>query len=78
MTRFEPETLSSEDRAFLESIEGLHQRIETLKLLFPDGRRREALNALQSVASFLCAAAICTPLLAPSDCLPPESRDHLH
>lgn len=56
--RFAPETLSRADRAFLESVEGLHHRIEALKVVFPEGRLRTALEAMQEVNARLVAAAI--------------------
>lgn len=50
--------LSSEDRAFVESVEGLHQRIEALKVVFPEGPKRLALDAIQEMCARLTAAAI--------------------
>jgi hypothetical protein len=58
MAEFALEALTTEERAFVESVEGLHQRIETLKILFPEGRLRAALDAMQEVNARLVAAAI--------------------
>lgn len=58
MARFAVEDLDQEERAFVESVEGLHQQIETLKILHPEGRRRMALDAMQGVLAVLVAAAL--------------------
>lgn len=58
MPRLDLENLDQEERAFVESVEGLHQRIETLKIPFPDGRFRTALESMQEINACLVAAAL--------------------
>ncbi len=58
MGRFAVENLDQEERAFVESVEGIHQSLETLKILNPVGRRRWALDAMQAVLVVLVAAAL--------------------
>lgn len=58
MARFDPEKLDQDERAFVELVEGLHQRIETLKMLVPPGRMRTALETMQEMNAVLVAAAL--------------------
>lgn len=58
MPRFAVETLDQEERAFVELVEGLHQRIEALKIAFPRGRLHMALVAMQAANACLVAAAV--------------------
>ncbi len=55
---FAVEDLELEERAFVESIGGLHQRIEALKVAFPEGRFRTALESMQEINGCLVAAAL--------------------
>jgi hypothetical protein len=64
MARFALEQLDLEERAFVEYVEGLHRQIETLKLVFPPGRLRLALGAMQEANTTLVAAAISLPGMA--------------
>ncbi len=58
MGRFAVEDLTLEDRAFVESIEALHRRMDALKIAFPEGRKRMALDAMQAAGVALAAAAV--------------------
>lgn len=58
MPALDLENLDQEERAFVELIEGLHQRIETLKVLYPGGRFRTALESMQAINACLVAAAL--------------------
>lgn len=58
MPRLAVEDLDLEERAFVESIGGLHQRIEALKVAFPEGRFRTALESMQEINACLVAAAM--------------------
>jgi hypothetical protein len=58
MSRFAVENLDQEERAFIESIEGLHRSIEALKVVYPNGRMRVALEGMQASNAALAAAAI--------------------
>jgi hypothetical protein len=56
MERFALDTLDAQDRAFVESMASISERLETLKLVFPD--RAAALAALQLANERLTAAAL--------------------
>lgn len=58
MDRFATDTLVAEDQAFVESMASLNQRLEALKLVFPNARHRRALEALQRANAQLTAAAL--------------------
>ncbi len=58
MAHLDVESLELEERAFVESISGLHQRIEALKVAFPEGRFHTALETMQAVNACLVAAAM--------------------
>ena len=58
MARFDPATLDLEDRAFVESLEGVHRSLEALKLVFPAGRYLVALESMQEANALLVAAAL--------------------
>jgi hypothetical protein len=58
MPRLDLENLDQEERAFVESIEGLHRTIETLKIVYPRGRFLTALESMQEINACLVAAAL--------------------
>ena len=58
MPRLALEKLDQEERAFVESIEGLHRTIEALKIVYPRGRFRTALESMQQINACLVAAAL--------------------
>lgn len=58
MPRLALENLDQEERAFVESVEGLHRTIEALKIVYGRGRFRTALDSMQEINACLVAAAI--------------------
>ena len=58
MGRFAVEDLNQEDRAFVESIAAIHRRMDALKIAFPEGRKRMAIDAMQAAGAALVAAAV--------------------
>ena len=58
MPRLTLENLDQEERAFVESIEGLHRSIETLKMVYSGVRFHTALESMQAVQEVLVAAAL--------------------
>ena len=58
MGRLDLDSLETEERAFLELVAGLHRQLETLKLVFPPGRMRTAIGAMQAMNAALVAAAL--------------------
>lgn len=50
------ESLSDEDRAFLELLAGLHRQIEAMKLVYPAGVHATGLASLQQAVIELVAA----------------------
>lgn len=60
MSRFAVEALAEDERAFVESIAAIHRSIEALKIVFPGGRYRTALEAMQFANAALVAAALRT------------------
>jgi predicted nucleic acid-binding Zn-ribbon protein len=58
MPRLALENLDQEERAFVELIEGLQQKVESLKIVFPTGRYRVALDTMQEMQAVLVAAAL--------------------
>lgn len=63
MGRFAMDTLDAQDAAFVESMVGISEKLETLKIVFPGGRHQMALEALQRANQALTAAAIRVPPL---------------
>jgi hypothetical protein len=58
MARFAVDDLDQEERAFVESVEGLHRTIEALKIVYGSGRFRTALDSMQEINACLVAAAL--------------------
>ena len=58
MAQLDLENLDQEERAFIELMEGVHRQLETLKVAFPSGRFRTALDSAQEIHAVLIAAAI--------------------
>ncbi len=58
MPRLALENLDQEERAFVACVEGLHRSVETLKIVFPRGRYRTALDAMQQAVTVLAGAAL--------------------
>lgn len=58
MERFAVETLDEQDRAFVESMMGINRQLQTLKLVFPDGRKAQALDGAVLALAALVAAAL--------------------
>lgn len=58
MGQLDLENLDQEERAFVACVEGLHRNIETLKIVFPAGRFRTALDSMQEINGCLVAAAL--------------------
>jgi len=61
MQRFDVDTLSDADRAFVEAIAGLYGKIEALKIVFPTGAKLAALTAAQLVLASLVKRAVRSP-----------------
>lgn len=61
MERFALDTLDAQDQAFVESMAGITEKLEALKIVFPDGRLVKALTALQQATVTVTAAAITVP-----------------
>lgn len=57
MRRFDVESLSEADRAFVEAFGGIHAKLEALKIVFPSGARLTAIKALQLCLVRLLPAA---------------------
>lgn len=55
---FAVDSLTEQERAFVESVAALHRKIEALKIAFPDGRLRAALESMQTANACLVAAAL--------------------
>jgi len=49
MPRFDLENLDQDERAFVELMEGVHRQLETLKMIYPPGRFRTALESAQEI-----------------------------
>lgn len=58
MADFDLKALEAHERAFIESVEGLYQQIEALKIVFPQGPMRVALEAMQEANTRLASAAL--------------------
>lgn len=58
MGRFADSTLDAQDAAFVESMVGINEKLEALKLVYPCRRHQHALEALQRANQALTAAAI--------------------
>ncbi len=58
MERFALDTLDAQDRAFVESMISISERLETLKVVFPGPRHRKALEALQKANEALTASTL--------------------
>lgn len=63
MGRFAMDTLDAQDAAFVESMVGISEKLEALKIVFPSARHERALEALQRANQTLTAAAITVPPL---------------
>ena len=58
MPALDLENLDQEERAFVELMEGVHRQLEGLKILYPTGRFRTALESAQEIHAVLIAAAL--------------------